>query len=252
VEHRATLLPDGRVLVTGGMGSEGSQDSVEVWDPETDSFSPAGTLAVGRAEHTSTLLPDRRVLIVGGKRKSQYPAGTAEIWDPETTSFGPADLFTADRLFHTATLLRDGRVLIVGGGEGGGSGNGIAEPPAEVWDPATGSSVPAGSLAEGRMAHTATLLSDGRVLIVGGDTDQTGERPATTAEVWDPATATFGPAGSLLVGTRPGHSATLLSDGRVLVVGGDAGCEKNDCTAHASAEIWDPVTASRCRRQRMR
>jgi len=201
VEHRATLLPDGRVLVTGGMGSEGSQDSVEVWDPETDSFSPAGTLAVGRAEHTSTLLPDRRVLIVGGKRKSQYPAGTAEIWDPETTSFGPADLFTADRLFHTATLLRDGRVLIVGGGEGGGSGNGIAEPPAEVWDPAT---------------------------------------------------ATFGPAGSLLVGTRPGHSATLLSDGRVLVVGGDAGCEKNDCTAHASAEIWDPVTASRCRRQRMR
>jgi hypothetical protein len=231
--HTATLLPDGRVLVVGGFDEDAfGLTSAEVWDPVTASFSPAGTLAEGHAQHTATLLPDGRVLIVGGYRRFQHYAETAEIWHPETESFAPADLLAATRYGHTATLLDDGRVLIAGG-EG-------AAPPAEVWDPVTGSSAPAGSMAAGRFNHTATLLTDGRVLVVGG----IGIRQA---EVWDPAKASFGPAGSPLVEARRGHTATLLPDGRVLVIGGESGYHLNDTntlTVHATAEIWDPVTAS--------
>lgn len=246
-DHTATLLPDGRVLIVGGCCQPESGDmlnSAEVWDPETDTFTPAGSLAEAHGEHTATLLPDGRVLIVGGYRRVQHYAQTAELWDPETESFGPADLLAATRYHHTATLLSDGRVLIVGG-EGAGYNAQIADPPAEVWDPVTGSSSPAGSLAEGRFQHTATLLRDGRVLVVGGHWHDGASIYARTslAEVWDPMPASFGPAGSPLVEARRGHTATLLPDGRVLVIGGDTD-SSGKYTIHASAEIWDPDTAS--------
>ena len=88
---------------------------------------------------------------------------------------------------------------------------------------------PAGSLATARRDHTATLLTDGRVLVVGG----AGGTRLASAEVWDPATETFGPAGSLAE-AREFHTATLLPDGRVLVTGGYGG------TILASAEVWEP------------
>lgn len=244
--HTATLLPDGRVLVVGGEDRHMLR-SAEVWDPETGEFTAAGSLARAHAQHTATLLSDGRVLIVGGYSRTQHYARTAEVWDPETASFHRADLLAAVRHAPSATLLSDGRVLIVGGeGENAEGLAMVAEPAAEVWDPVSGSSTPAGSLAQGRKAHTATLLGDGRVLIVGGawltgsgDYDAS-HRPTTVAEVWDPETGSFGPAGSPLVEGRVGHTATLVPDGRVLIVGG---IDEDDDTT-AAAEIWDPTTAS--------
>ena len=104
----------------------------------------------------------------------------------------------------------------------------------EVWDPATGTFSPAGSLTEARSIHTATLLTDGRVLLVGG----WGTGPLASAEVWDPATGTFSATGSLAE-DRGGHGATLLADGRVLAVGGDG-----SAGSLASAEVWDPATGT--------
>ncbi len=86
--------------------------------------------------------------------------------------------------------------------------------------PASGSFAPTGSLDQARSQHTANLLPDGRVLVVGGQ-DWNGEDHVqlASAELWDPATQAFAGTGSL-VEARAGHTATLLHDGRVLVAGG--------------------------------
>jgi len=145
------------------------------------------------------------------------------------------------RSVHTATLLPDGRVLVVGGNARllVVGGNGRLPTSAEVWDPATASFSPAGSLAEARYDHTATLLPDGRVLVTGGEIGKPSKRGAHSAEVWDPTTAAFSPAGSLKK-PRSRHTTTLLPDGRVLIVGGS----NNESRRIRSAEVWDPATAS--------
>ena len=199
---------------------------------EPGAFDPAGSLAEARRNHTATLLPDGRVLIVGGdSRDSDY--ASAEVWDPATESFesfGPAGKIMQRPRGATATFLLDGRLLIIGGGDDDDGRSGSAE----VWDPATGSLRPAGSLTQARSRHTATLLPDGRVLVVGGLVDDEDLDGAAEAEIWDPATESFGSAGSLIE-VRNWHTATLLPDGRVLVVGG-YGVD--------TAEVWDPATAS--------
>jgi hypothetical protein len=95
-------------------------------------------------------------------------------------------------------------------------------------------------LAEGRSGHSATRLGDGTVLIIGGGTQFWSVLPLT-AELWDPATERFRPAGSLAVG-RHGHSATLLADGRILVAGGYATPNGDADVILTSAEVWDPRT----------
>jgi len=136
---------------------------------------------------------------------------------------------------ESLTRLPDGRVLVVGG-EDPASDGGRGLSSAEVWDPATGTFAPAGLLGEARTGHTATLLANGQVLIVGGTTAADGGHTLATAEIWDPATMTFASAGAM-ADARQGHTATLLPDGRVLVAGGH-----DDRVALASTEVWDPAT----------
>jgi len=145
------------------------------------------------------------------------------------------------RLGHTATRLGDGRVLLVGGW-----GPLPADPDrrvplagCELYDGRPGAELftPTGPLATGRAGHTATLLGDGRVLIVGGEWLAPGDAgiALASAEVYDPSTATFRPAGALAE-ARSAHTATLLADGTVLVAGGDDGHGRS----LESAELWDP------------
>lgn len=183
------------------------------------SCGPAGSLAEARSDHTSTLLPDGWVLIVGGE---QGPAmlATAEVWDPASEDFSPAGSMAEGRKLHTATLLPDGRVLVSGGA---GNPAGYGDPflaTAEIWDPASGQWTATGPLDQWRAEHTATLLGDGRVLIVGGGAfTRDGFDTFDYSEAWDPVAGSFVPAGRLAT-ARLGHSSTRLSDGRVLVVGG--------------------------------
>jgi hypothetical protein len=90
-------------------------------------------------------------------------------------------------------------------------------------------------MVQGRQSHTATLLNDGRVLIVGGVCGTVDIRCSVTAELYDPATGTFARTGQM-ASNRTNHAAILLPDGRVLVAGG---------TPYGSApppEIYDPAT----------
>jgi hypothetical protein len=138
------------------------------------------------------------------------------------------------RASHTSTRLPDGRVLIAGGFAGSG-GEQSPYSSTEIYDPATNRFTAGPSLREGRVGHTATVLSDGRILFAGGWTANRGARGS--AELYDPATGTMSATGRMSV-TRTGQTATLLSDGRVLMTGG---VDESD-TRLATSEIYDPKT----------
>ncbi len=245
-QETVTGLKDGRALVVGGEDIDtGNIADTEAYDPRTGAFTVTGAMSTPRLEHTATLLSDGRVLIVGGARTWMGDGlASAEIYDPRTGKFTPTGSMSAPRYDHTATLLQDGRVLVVGGASASTNGD-VGTASAEIYDPRTGEFTPTGSMSVARYFHTATLLADGRVLVAGGTpggmaTDQTGGTISSTAEVYDPKSGTFAPTGSMTV-SRAEHTATLMRDGRVLVVGGVSGPD-GARNATASIEIYDPKT----------
>jgi len=240
----ATLLADGRILVAGGgheswTGVQGAPflASAELYDPKTGTFSPTGSMATPREDHTATRLLDGRVLVVGGDDTTGHGVASAELYDPASGTFSATGSMSTARGFHTATLLADGRVLVAGGDDAAWS-SGPFQASAELYDPRSGTFSPTGSMGVGRVDHTATLLSNGRVLVTGGTQDGTD---LASAELYDPTTGTFTRTGSMTTG-RFYHTATLLPDGRVLVAGG----EEDYTHQHylASAEIYDPKTST--------
>src|SRR5262245_11148010 len=140
----------------------------------------------------------------------------AHAQSPET--FVPTGNMTTTRSLHTATLLKDGRVLIAGGeANPDRTFAPVTWASAELYDPATGTFSPTGSMTEPREQHTATLLADGRVLITGGR--RFTPSPIfymASAELYDPVTGTFTPTGDMIE-AQTSHTATLLNNGKVLI-----------------------------------
>jgi Galactose oxidase, central domain len=232
----ATLLASGKVLVTGGVGENNTiLDSAEIYDPDRGIWSSTRSLQVARVEHTATLLSNGMVLVAGGRSNTTASIKLAELFDPATGEWSATGSLEDARRSHTATLLQTGLVLVAGGEEPE-FGDRIAS--AELYDPATGTWRTTGSLTlnGGRTIHTATLLEDGTVLVVGGNTF--GPFLAEGAELYDPKTGTWiatSPPGSV----RYGHTATLLPSGKVLVAGG---VRSNSIADELdSAELYDPV-----------
>jgi WD40 repeat protein len=220
----ATLLDDGSVLIFGGC----SCPTAELYEPATGVFVPTGPMNVIRTGgETATLLQDGLVLVTGGDDDSpaSKALASAELYDPKAGTFRLTGSMTTARTYHTATLLPDGQVLVAGGFDSSGA----ALDTAELYDPATGEFVSTSHMGQAFDGHTATLLADGRVLVVGGTASCVQEKPLASAELYDPATGTFSPTGSMAT-ARDGQSATRLGDGRVLIAGGD----------NNTAELYDP------------
>lgn len=213
--HTATVLPDGRVVVTGGyreMAPTGNvTNSVEIYDPRTDTWTDGGRLLSPRAFHTATLLPSGQILVVGGTPgPSLFDRATAsaELYDPRTRMSVSAGMMADARRNFTATLLHDGRVLIAGGFE---PISAREYSTCALFDPGTGRWIPTGSLSRGRSSHSATLLPDGRVLVSGGQDDVT--------ELYNPSTGGWFFGGATF-SVHEQSSATLDDHGRVWITGG--------------------------------
>ena len=245
--HTATLLPDGRVLIAGGMRH--NQDfyrSAELYDPSTGKSRPTGAMSIGRVGQiaidpanekfttiarmtvrrgrpSATMLASGDVLIAGGEARDNESLASAEIFRVQSLSFQPTGSMHHARIAHTATLLNDGRVLVAGGYADGVSTS------AEIYDPKSGSFTETGSLQTARCKHTAGLLPDGRVLIAGGSDNRGWNGNLSTTEVYDPRSAKVTSASSLNDSRfKLPDEAVRLSSGRLLVAGGSKELELYD------------------------
>ena len=238
--HAATLLRDGRVLITGGY--DGSYlAGAERYDPADGSFIAIGNMAVGRIGHRATLLADGKVLITGGATSGMKRLASAEVYDPETSRFTPVGAMTTPRISHTQTLLTDGTVLITGGSGGRGPTDA-----AELYDPATGTFSRVGDMVFARHKHAAELMEDERVLVVGGSNERDWRGRYDSAEIYDPYTRTFTETAKLNSARFKLRTAvTLLTDGRVLVAGGAEMLEVFDPETERFTPVSDQFDAAR-------
>ncbi len=235
--HASVRLPDGHILVIGGKRSAGGGDvrTAELIDPATGRSRPAGVLPRRIIDADAVTVRGGRVLIVGGSGGSSCASAQALLWHARTRTFTQVHAIPQSQ-GASATRLADGRILIAGGGAVCRDGRLVQSGRAKaiIWDPATGSSTPTGSLRWAREYHDAVRLADGRVLVAGGqscryDDDYGSCALRSKAEVWDPATGTWTAAGTS--GITSG--LVRLADGRV------AAASSWDRPS-GTLRIWDP------------
>jgi hypothetical protein len=311
----ANLLPDGDVLVAGGYngfteevgGTHTNLSVAELFDPYNGTWAGAPPMLVARSFQTSTSLKDGRVLVVGGSETPGGPEATAETYDPGSNTWTTVPAPTELQGAYAATLLPSGWVFLTGTFGEAGQGAALFDPATNSWEPTArpkhprsyptisllsdGDVLVAGGwtyeypfprapsytvypsveeyepntntwtevapMAHPRADETATLMSDGSVLVTGGvDELQLGGSlysSVSSTEIYDPGTNTWTARAPMNL-ARAQHTATLLPDGDVLVAGGgDCGHEyclgggrgpADDCCAASSTEVFDPATDS--------
>jgi Abnormal spindle-like microcephaly-assoc'd, ASPM-SPD-2-Hydin/Galactose oxidase, central domain len=233
--HTATLLQNGEVLIAGGVigpdGQPNATASAELYDPSTGTFAPTGSMLTSREGASAVLMGDGDVLVTGG-----FPGGfginflsEAELYDPTTCIFSATGSMNTPRASFTLELLDTGKVLAAGGSETTLQGSDLSS--AELYDPSTGVWTLTGSMAIAVSNRMTALLSDGKVLVAGGNL--IGYLTFfSEAELYDPVAGTFTPTASMLVARFAG-TAILLASGEVLVAGGE-----NTSGVLASAELF--------------
>lgn len=220
-----TLLPNGQVLMAGGTNgvikSNGYDltilKSAELYDPATGKFSATGAMTTARMYEVATLLPNGKILVTGGlyiyKPRLRYAVATAtaELFDPATGTWSSAGSMSVARSGHSAIVMQNGKVLVVGAGK------------ADIYDPATNTWTPTGSPVSASTGAPAVLLQNGMVLAAN---------PLGTAELYNPTTGLWSITGSMAMPHNGGM--VLLASGKALIIGSTAG----------ACELYDPLSGT--------
>jgi hypothetical protein len=211
----ATLLADGRVLVTNDWRYAGS-GAAEVYDPGADTFVTTGSLNLWDHDYAATLLMNGTVLFVGNQENDLLSPADVEVYDPAAGSFTIAGHSQNPHFGSSATLLPDGTVLIAGSYsqlDCGGYVRPELDVRAELYDSAAGTFSVTGDMTTPRYSHTATLLIDGTVLVAGGYSQQgsacssSPTQPTSSTEIYHPAVLVSAPALFSLSGNGAGQGA---------------------------------------------
>jgi hypothetical protein len=237
--ENATQVPlaNGKVLVVGGTdGTNNLLASAEIYSSSTGVWTDTGSMATARGSFAAVLLKTGKVLVAGGADASRNPLASAELYDPSTGKWSPAGSLSVPRFGHSATLLQSGKVLVAGGCETNGCS--LYASAGELYDPVANKWTTTGAMLTPRRSHTATLLNNGDVLVIGG----TDGVALSSCELYNPSTGKWQSAPSITYG-RFLHTATLLQSGKVLLAGGTSSrypiifAEVYDPTANA----WNPT-----------
>ncbi len=230
--HTATLLEDGRVLVAGGTTNGGAATgAAEIFDPASNSWSPADPLNEARSGAAAVSLRDGNVLVAGGSGLSGT-LSSIEIYDAAADSWSVAGNMSTPRVnAAAATLARwptesnqliDRQVIIVGGSNGSSA---LAS--SDIYDPETGDVSAGPALPGPRQKASAVTVLGGSVYVAGGND---GSSDLSSALLISRNGAVS--AAAALLAPRSGHIAIRLpGNNSVLIAGGSAG---------ASAELWVP------------
>lgn len=231
LNHTATMLPNGKVLVVGGRANGQSAYVCELYDPASNTWIAGPTMLEPRQTHMATLLPSGKVLVLGGYGESGQSLGP-ELYDPDTNTWASAAK-PSDRRWSTATLLHSGKVLLIPWMSMAGTAA------TEIYEPASNTWSVAAPITTSNSGHTATLLPNGNVMMIGGGDYYVKSGRSYGSEVatlFDANANTWVQADKLILGSRLAHAATLLPNGSVLVVGGVMGS-----TAQAEAALYGPL-----------
>lgn len=235
--HAATLLANGKVLVSGGRNTSSSDLAVrtkaDLYDPATGKWIATGAMLTGRSQHTATLLPNGKVLAVGGSNPNGLEPKTPELYDPSTgvwSATGAVPSATSGTNYRTA-LLPDGKLLAIW------VVSAAPRTKAALYDPATNAWTTTGTMIATVFSPTLTLLPSGKVLAAGGAA--AGNTGSPNAELYDPSTGTWTSTGSLN-NARFYHASALLPGGKVIAVGGSS----TTSSFLSSSEIYAPATGT--------
>ena len=242
VDAAAVLLENGQVLLTGGSTEDEASQTVAYsttmrYDPQREQWDEMAPMAINRVNHRMTLLDDGRVLVTGGLEWDPVAGGynnlaRAAIYDPAADQWEELPEMQHARQLHSAVRLADGRVLIVGGFTNESVGTNVS---AEIYDPASNSWTDA-DLPPGDHSGitSAVSMADGTVMVMGGGFYFQGNSRAVSR--FDPATNTWTALAPMAL-QRSLHQTVVLPDGQILVIGGSSA----NTSTPSSHEIYNPA-----------